>query len=104
MDWSRFIHGINYYDPKKGLPPSPPSPPTTGECATCGHIVSIYKLQAVKITETGMYSGSCIPYIRYYCNSCTQPYDEKEIMPFAPRIRYFKRMEVDEFGKPLESK
>jgi hypothetical protein len=60
-------------------------------------------MQKVKVTKWGIYSGSYMHSQWYYCTSCTQPYDEKEI-PSPGKPHYFKRMEVDEFGKPIESK
>ena len=115
MGWSRFIHGINYYDPKKGLPPSPTPEPTTGECATCGHIVAIQMMHEVTLRDYShrnldpASNAHMTPIRQLYCANCRVPYDEKEVPSVYGRTygritRYWKRMEVDELGKPLESK
>jgi hypothetical protein len=79
----------------------PPKEPTTAECAGCGHIVAKHRMRAVAVTDSSGYHYPIMTTNYYYCDSCQKPYDERYILYANLGQRYWKRMEVDEFGKPL---
>jgi len=79
--------------------PAKPVEPLTAEevaaCHQCGHIVVKNRMQTIPLNRN--YWGH--PTYIYFCNNC--PVHFHEMTNDYCGLRYWKRVEVDKYGKPL---